>query len=200
MNGFKADAYRALDALYTASNIEIDGKQVNVVQSLMDDERELSLVQDPKGGDSHFKPSRNYRNWSKDNTRTSAYNDIGTIFFDNTKGIMFDDIVNPSNTDYFTNQLNTGKLNRTTQINSPTSILGHELIHAYNKMDDSHAFHSRKGFNPVMNAQYRFMNEEEKRATSLSTKININLGENPRHSYQGLYVPTQGVLSNQLKK
>ncbi|KUJ59190.1 hypothetical protein AR687_24335 [Flavobacteriaceae bacterium CRH] len=33
-----------MDAFYTASNIKIDGEEVNVMQTLMNDERELSVA------------------------------------------------------------------------------------------------------------------------------------------------------------
>lgn len=45
MDSFLADSYRALDALYTTSNITLDdGKEVNLMDDIIKSEKELSIV------------------------------------------------------------------------------------------------------------------------------------------------------------
>ena len=199
-SGFRGDAYKALDALYEASNITVDGKEVNIIQELMSDTRELSLV---KGSESRFKKGRKYDDIN--NTDSGSLNNIGTVFFNNNEGVIFDDITNPKKAseggdpNYFSNQIKNGKLNKTTQINSPTSVLGHEMAHGFGFMKSASDYRKRHENKNFLQNGVIFPSQEEARATSLSTQININLSENPRTNYIGGGVLTKGVLSNQMK-
>lgn len=65
-------------------------------------------------------------------------------------------------------------------------------------MTDSKAYFDRKASGMVIINGVQFKNQEEARATSLSTQINIHLKENPRTNYIGDPVKTKGVLSNKL--
>ena len=200
-NGFRGDAYKALDALYEASNITVDGEVINIIQELMSDTRELSLV---KSSESRFKKGRKYDDINK--TDSGSLNNIGTVFFNNNEGVIFDDITNPKKAseggdpNYFSNQIKNGKLNKTTQINSPTSVLGHEMAHGFGYMKSATDYRNRMENKNFLQNGVTFPNQEEARATSLSTQININLSENPRTNYIGGAVLTKGVLSNEMKK
>lgn len=197
MDGFKADAYKALDAIYKASNIEVDGKNVNVMDAIISDKRELSVVYGGEERGSHFAPAKSSPNRKDPN---KAGDDIGTIFFNNTEGIMFDDVVNPEFSNYFTDQLKSGKFKKTTKVISPTSVLGHEIIHAFNFVNNRVNFYKRRGSGPVNFGPVTFPNQEEGKTTSLSSQLNINLGESPRNNYRGHPVQTENVTSNKIKK
>ncbi|MGH2667495.1 RHS repeat-associated core domain-containing protein [Flavobacterium sp.] len=200
--GFLADAYEALDRLYEASNIEVDGKTVNVVQSLINDSRELSVVQrkdsenDLEG--SIFNFGRSYPN-SKNNS-TKSISDIGTIHFNNVKGVLFDDTKNSFESNLMDQYYGNGKLAKTAKVNSPTSVLGHELIHAFDYMSSSTSYFARRDSNSVFLGTVKYPNQEEARATTLSSQINIKLNENPRNNYRALMVPTESVTSNKIIK
>lgn len=199
MDPFLADSYRALDALYTASNVTIDGKDVNLMDDLINHEKELSVVKEEKGyTGSYFKYGRNYE--KQKDPRNPGNTAIGTLFFDNERGVMFDDVSNITDKQYFYDQLEEGKLKKNTKINSPTSVLGHEIGHAWNYITNPTAFYARKDGGAVEFGPVKYPNAEEAKATTLSTQININLGENPRTNYGGIPVLTQGVMSNKLKK
>ena len=193
MNGFEKDIYQALDALYESSNITLeDGTEVNVIQTLMDDKRELSVAETKVG--SSFTENREYLGsgkW-KDNSRNE--NTLGTIFFNSKEGVAFNDVKDSKNpNDYFDKN---GNLRSDLKINSPTSILGHEAVHAYNFATDSKSFFARKKDTSGHSLVPYFKNKEEAYTTTLSSKININLGENPRCNHRAVGVITQGVLSN----
>jgi hypothetical protein len=192
---FLADAYRALDALYTASNIEIDGKEVNIMDTLMKSDKELSVVHTDQG--SSFAPARDFE--SKDKWKNGVSSVIGTIYFNNKEGVLFDS-TRDANEQTLRNEFSTKKLPKTANVNSPTSLLGHEIGHAYGWNNDPNAYQARKIDRTTrMNTPY-FTNGEEKNATTLSMQININLGEKPRPNYRAIGVQTQGVLSNKIKK
>lgn len=187
---------KALDALYVASNIEVNGESVNIMDELMKSEKELSVVEKTNGG-SHFAYGRDHI--SKDDWKDGkAANVIGTIHFNSNDAVMFDDTNDAACIEEFYDK--NGKLRKTVQVNSPTSILGHELSHAYNFMDNPDEFMKRKkDFRPRELTPY-FKNAEEAKATTMSTQININLKENPRKNYHGTSVKTKGVLSNVLQR
>ncbi|MFH6995139.1 DUF6443 domain-containing protein [Flavobacterium sp. FlaQc-48] len=195
VDGFLADAYRALDALYVASNIEIDGETVNVMQTLMDDKRELSFVEGGAELGSHFAKGRDFE--SKGKWKDGSNNVIGTIHFNRGEGVMYNDKIDAKN---FKDLYNGTKLSSDTRINSPTSVVGHEIMHAYGWNKDKNAYNSRTDDISTRNETPYFKNAEEKRATTLSSQINIKLQEYPRKNYYAAPVITNGVLSNKPKK
>ena len=194
-DSFLADSYRALDALHSASNVEIDGKQVNILDELIKDSKELSLVQTENG--SSFAYGRDYE--SKGNWKDGSSNVIGTIHFNNKEGVLFDDVNDTSGRELEKMYAN-GTLPKTAKINSPTSVLGHEVGHAFNYNDNSGSYFDRRDSAPVHFGKIRIKNQEEAKATTLSTQINIKLNENPRLNHRAGGVITQGVLSNKPKK
>ncbi|MDR6919554.1 DUF6443 domain-containing protein [Chryseobacterium sp. 2987] len=199
---FLADTYRALDALYTASNIEIDGKQVNVLETLISDKRELSVVETCSTCSTSFSYGRNI-NDIKNNNRD--YKSIGTLKFSNTRGALFDDS-NDSSYNDLKKQFESGKYAKTSRVNSPTSLLGHDLVHAYNFTTNTNGSTTTNEYEARVNdistrqGSPYFKNAEEKYTTQISKKININLKEPPRNNHQGYDVITTGVLSNKIKK
>jgi len=202
MDSFLADTYKALDALYIASNIEIDGKQVNVLETVMNDSRELSLVQACENCTTSFISGRNIKDREEDKKN---FKNIGTLYFANTKGVLFDDI-NDYTENILQEQLNQDKLGQTSKVNSPTSTLGHDLAHAYdyttstNNTKKTNEYQARVDDISTKQGSPYFKNGQEKYATEISTKINMNLKENPRLNNLGTPVKTTGVLSNKIKK
>ena len=191
---FLADALKALDAVYQATNIEVDGKTVNIMDGIMNSEKELSVAKSCEDCGSNFSSGRKFSD--RDNNSSSVYNNIGTIYFDNKNGVLFDD-AKDSKSDVLQQQLATGKFAKTAKINSPTSLFGHEMGHAFGFFTDPSSYWKRKEDTSGHSLTPYFKNQEEARATTLSTQINIQLGENPRLNHRGTSVPTKGVLSNQ---
>jgi len=194
---FLADALRALDAIYQASNIEVDGKTVNIMDGIMNSEKELSVAKSCEDCGSNFGAGRAFSD--RNNNSASAYNNIGTIYFDNKNGVLFDD-VKDSKSDVLQKQLASGKFAKTAKTNSPTSLFGHEMGHAFGFFTDPSSYWKRKEDTSSQSQVPYFKNQEEARATTLSTQINIRLMENPRLNHRGTGVQTQGVLSNKIKK
>ncbi|TSE03153.1 RHS repeat-associated core domain-containing protein [Aquimarina algiphila] len=199
---FLANALTALDGLYEASNIDTTGdgeNDTNVLDALIESDKELSIV-DSKGKSSKFAKGRSQKGRNRQ---------IGTIRFNPNEGVLFDD-VNDSTSDVLQEQLNSNSLPETAKVNSPTSLLGHESLHAWNFLTReqtttsdgsySNSYRDRQSDKSTQNETPAFSNGEEKRATTLSKQINRNLGENPRNNYRGIGVPVQGVRSNKIKK
>lgn len=193
---FLANAYKAMDALYETSNIEIDGKKVNIIETIMNDKRELSLVEGGEQGGSHFAEGRSYNDIEKTDPRSK--NNIGTIYFNTKEGNLYDDVNDTKGTDLIY-LLSKKKLSKTTKIVSATSILGHEFGHAYDFATSPSEYFKRRLDRSPQNATPYFSNAEEVRAMTLSNLININLGQPQRNNYRAIGIPTQGVLSNKRK-
>lgn len=199
---FLSDTYKALDALYTASNIEINGEQVNVLETLISDKRELSIIEACETCSTSFSYGRNI-NDIKNNNRD--YKSIGTLKFSTIRGALFDDVNDASYND-LKKQVESGKFSKTSQVNSPTSLFGHDLVHAYNFTTSTNGSKTTNEYAARVNdistreGSPYFKNAEEKYPTEISKKININLKEAPRSNHQGYDVKTTGVLSNKIKK
>jgi RHS repeat-associated protein len=194
---FLADALKALDALYTSSDIEVDGKCVNIMQTLMNSDKELSVAKSHEGTGSRFSPGKKFSDANK--TSGQFYNNIGTIYFDNGSGVLFDD-TRDAKSDQLVREYFSGSLPKTAKVNSATSELGHEMGHGYGFLTDPSSYWNRKEDTSGHSQTPFFKNKEEAKATTLSTQINIQLGENPRNNHRGATVPTQGVLSNKIKQ
>ena len=194
---FLADALKTLDAVYAAANIEVDSKTVNIMDGIMNSDKELSVAKSCEDCGSNFSPARKFTD--RDDTSKRTRNNIGTIYFDNKNGVLFDD-VKDSRSDVLQQQLATGKFAKTAKINSPTSLFGHEMGHAFGFFTDPTSYWQRKEDTSGHSLTPYFKNKEEARATTLSTQINIQLRENPRLNHRGTDVPTQGVLSNKIKR
>jgi RHS repeat-associated protein len=196
-NGFLANAYKTLDALYTATNIEVDGKETNLMQTLMDDKRELSVVEGGEQGGSHFAKGRDFESEGK--WTENSKNVIGTIHFNTKEGNLYDDVNNTSGKE-LQSLFASNKLSKNTKIVSATSVFGHEIAHAFNYASKPSDYNKRTRDTSTQNTAPYFKNAEEAKATTLSNLININLGQPQRNNYRAIGVPTQGVLSNQIRK
>ena len=196
-DAFLADAYKTLDALYTASNIEIDGKEVNVMQTLMNDKRELSIVSGGKEFGSHFSEGRSYED--REDTSTKSMNNIGTVYFNSKEGNLYDD-VNDTKGSVLQGLFDTNKLSKTTKIVSPASIFGHETVHAFNFSTNPSDYFKRKRDISTRSQTPSFKNAEEAKTTTLSNLINVKLSQPQRNNYRAIGVTTQGVLSNEIKR
>ena len=196
-DSFLSDAYKALDALYVASNIEVDGETTNLIQTLMDDKRELSVVEGGEQGGSHFAKGRDFE--SKGKWFENSKNVIGTIHLNTKEGNLYDDVNNTSGKE-LRSLYDSNNLSKHTRIVSATSIFGHEIAHAFNYATKPSDYRNRVNDISTQNYFPYFKNAEEAKATTLSNLININLGEPQRNNYRAIGVPTVGVLSNQIKK
>ncbi len=195
---FLANALTALDGLYEASNIDTTGdgeNDTNVLDELIGSDKELSIV---SGKTTSFNKGISRRS-SKRRKLKDQYSDIGTLFFDDKNGVLFDD-VNDSGSNILQKQLDSDKLSPTSKINSPMSVLGHDLLHAFNYLGNKKAYYARVRNKKTKNGTPYFRNEEEQLTTTLSTQINRNLKENDRKNHRGIPVPVQGVKSNKIKK
>lgn len=193
---FLANTYRALDALYAASNITIDGEKVNILEKIISDPRELSIVEACSDCMSIFSRGVNAPDIKE---RRGNFVNLGTIKFNPKRGVLFDD-VNDYTESVLKKQLEDGKLGKNSKINSPTSILGHELGHAYGYSKSPFDYMARRNDLSTQKESPYFTNGEEKNATIISTQINMNLKENPRNNYNGTAVETINVLSPKIKK
>ncbi|MGU3377659.1 RHS repeat domain-containing protein [Chryseobacterium sp. M5A1_1a] len=194
---FLINTYKSLDALYTASDIEIDGKKVNVVESLISNSKELAIFDDHKENSfTKFKSGRDIN---------GKYNDkfIGSINFKSNLGALFDDVKDLNYDDiqkkYERNDL------RGLKVSPPISLLGHELGHGYNFADNPFAQQNRQADLSTQKGSPYFMNAEEKKTTDISKKIDMNLKNNGikldfRNNHRAFPVITKSVLSNEIKK
>ena len=92
--------------------------------------------------------------------------------------------------------------------NSPTSRLGHELIHGYNKINDPE-YATRRADQSTRNdptmrtpdgRDLSFTNKEEKYTTGLANQVNQRLGEDKRTNYGIIPYPVVNVTSNVKKQ
>jgi len=186
-NEFESNAYKALDKLYSsgAMNITIgegdDAKTVNVLDDLINDKDNILNVVEKQADE-----------------KGNGFNPYtSTIGFDPSQGLSFTkDITKPDS------EINTG-------YNSPTSRLGHELLHGYNMFNDNECI-SRRSDKSTMNSEnsiYKvsgenvsFTNKEEKYTTGLSNQISAKLGEDKRTNYGGKNYKVENVTSIKKKK
>lgn len=161
----------------------------------IDDKRILSITE---GEISRFYTglsyNEKYKNW---NTKDPI--DIGKITFNSKKGILFNNSeYNDKNRKGLISRYQSGKLSKKDKINSPTAVLGHELIHAGNFLLDNANYFQRQ--EPFKNSDNNgFTDNEEIRTTILSNQVNESLKEPQRKVYWGIKVPTESVTSNKLK-
>jgi RHS repeat-associated protein len=183
---FLKNSITALDKLYSsdAMNITIgegkDAKTVNVMDALIGDtENTVTLVEQTESGKKNeFDPNTN------------------TIKFNPSEGIQFrKDATKTTTPD------NVGK-------NSPTSRLGHELIHGYNKINDPE-YATRRADQSTRNdptmrtpdgRDLSFTNKEEKYTTGLANQVNQRLGEDKRTNYGIIPYPVVNVTSTVKKQ
>ncbi len=180
---FERDVYKALDVLYSSKAMEItigegeDAKTVNVLDELINDKDNTIKIK--KGKEDKIQYNKN------------------TISFNSRMGLaFFADLNNKYSRDKNDEpEANFG-------FNSPTSALGHELIHGFNKLYDKNwsirkADTSTQGkiLDPY-GRNFSFTNAEEKYTTTLSNQVNKKLNENERTNYGIVPYPTQSVTSN----
>jgi RHS repeat-associated protein len=194
---YLVDAYKALDAIYAASNIELDGKKVNLLETLINDPKELAVFDDHKDGtQTKFKSGRDINN--------KFNNDfIGSINFKPNIGAIFDD-VNDLFTDEIKTKYDNGDL-KGLKFSPPVSLLGHEIGHAYNRATNPAQHQHREEDLTTRSGSPYFDNAEEKKTTEISKKIDMNLKNNGinldfRNNHIALPAVMQSVLSNKIKK
>nr|WP_262912553.1 RHS repeat-associated core domain-containing protein [Chryseobacterium sp. MEBOG06] len=177
-NDFERNAYKAIDKLYSsgAMKVDINGKKVDMLQTLISDKKNtISIAQQKPEASDYQKNGNNY----DPSTKTVNWRDKDGITFRK-------DVTQPNSG---TNQ---GQ-------NSPTSLLSHELIHGYNDTQDNINYNSRKADKTTANeglitpngANLSFSNLEEKHTTGLANQVNDNLGEDKRTNYGKNYYETK---------
>lgn len=195
---FLQDTFKALDALYQASEIEVDGIKVNILSELIKSSSTLSIDKAGENVGTKFFKNRTVKTNRSNGVRyENKTNAIGTIHFDNENGVLFDDLNNLT-----PQAIEKDGGSKNAKINSATSVLGHDLGHAYNFLNRQ-ATSTGNDYNDRVNNKkfeqngFIFINQEEARATTMSTQININLKENPRLNHDGFRIKTKGVLSRE---
>jgi len=179
---FERETYKALDYLYSTKALEItigegeNAKTVNVLDELINDKENTIKIK--KGSESLIQYKKN----------TIRFNpDMGVAFFS--------DLNNKYSRDKNDEPVaNFG-------YNSPSAILGHELIHGFNKLYDKNwskrqADTSTQGkiIDPY-GRNFSFTNAEEQYTTTLSNQVNRKLKEGERTNYGIVPYPTQSVTS-----
>ncbi|WP_390455369.1 M91 family zinc metallopeptidase [Chryseobacterium sp. Alg-005] len=173
-------------------NIDTDGdgtKDVNMMQKLIDHKKTLGVVQSDYS--SEFTFGMGYD--KKSDKWDGGLFQIGRIRFNDKKGILF----NNDSSEGLVERYENGKLIKGDKVNSPTSILGHEMVHFYNYIfDNANWFQRRKQDSDKLG----FKNQEEYKTTILSNQINEALNESQRTVYEGIYVPVKNVKSHEIQK
>lgn len=184
-NEFDRNTYQALDKLYSSGALNVtigegdNAKTVNLMDSLINDSKNTVTIneQTESGKSNEFNPSTN------------------SINFNPSEGISFrKDATKPTTED------NKG-------YNSPTSRLGHELIHGYNKFNDSEYSNrkkdvSTKGDKSMITPDGRdlsFKNKEEAYTTGVANQMNVKLGEDKRTNYGIIPYTVESVTSTKKK-
>ncbi|WP_418123109.1 RHS repeat-associated core domain-containing protein [Chryseobacterium sp. PTM-20240506] len=184
-NEFDRNTYQALDKLYSSGALNVtigegdNAKTVNLMDSLINDSKNTVTIneQTESGKSNEFNPSTN------------------SINFNPSEGISFrKDATKPTTED------NKG-------YNSPASRLGHELIHGYNKFNDSEYSNrkkdvSTKGDKSMITPDGRdlsFKNKEEAYTTGVANQMNVKLGEDKRTNYGIIPYTVESVTSTKKK-
>lgn len=203
--GFLLDQIMMLDRIYEAATIDVEmssegggtgGGGTNILQKLIDHKKELGIVAGVNGAQT-FAPNVKYDPRNPLENMGGA-GTIGLIRFDTRYGVLFDD-VKDSDSRILQQAYDKGVMPAHYKINSPASVMGHELTHAFNYMINGKEYLNRRDNKKYEQNGFIFKNQEEAKATSMSTQINFNLGENARLNHKGINVPVINVLSNQLK-
>ena len=178
---FERDVYKALDLLYSTSALElcIGGDSCDAESPSV-----LETLINDKDNTLTIKkgqtPGYDYRN-----------NDL---YFNPEEGTLFiKDATKPIDRD------NIG-------YNSPTAILGHELIHGYNDIYDHTDYLNRRAdlttqgkIKTVNGDDVSYKNGEEKYTTTLSNQVNEKLKEDKRSNYGIQFYPVESVTSTKKK-
>ncbi|AXG67851.1 Rhs_assc_core: RHS repeat-associated core domain protein [Kordia sp. SMS9] len=183
-NEFERDTYMALDKLYEKDALEFclgDGCQaslVNVLEHIIEDEDvTLTITEGKKETGSRY------------NRRDNE------IEFASRQGVLFiKDASKPVDKD------NIG-------YNSPTSALGHEIIHSYNNKYDNENYTLRRNdtstkgkIKSSTHGDLSFTNREEEYTSSLANQANEKLSEDKRTNYSIEYYETKNSTSIKPKK
>ena len=185
---FLKNSITALDKLYSSDAMNItfgegeNAKTINVMDALIGDTKNtLTIIEQTESGKrNEYDPETNI------------------IKFNPSEGIMFRKDAtkhSPEGSD------NWGK-------NSPTSRLGHELIHAYNDFNDPE-YQNRRKDNSTLNdptmktpsgADLSFTNKEEKYTTGLANQVSGKLEEDKRTNYGQITYKVESVISTVKKQ
>ena len=182
-NEFLRDALIALDNLYIATqNLKIGEKKVNLVETLIKSDHLFNIV---KGKRHAFAYNSN------ENREFTTKESL--IFFNNRLGVLYHQSRDLTQEEYNRNY-DISNLPPFFKINSPTSLLGHELVHAYNFLTDKQGFFERRNMKNVTVNGYNYRNYEEYYTTQISKQINKNLGEYEREGHRGKAIVVPSVL------
>ena len=159
------DAITALDKLYEEGSLKLDiinaeGKvtNVDVLQALIDADEKIYIKGIGEGKTAYAKTLKNSGDVAG-----------GNVYWNSRTGIVF----GGTNTERMISVLG-GKAKG---VNSPMTVLGHELVHLYNAFDNYDAFSKRHDDTKCCGTT--FPNKEEKYTTTLSNQFT----EFPRTSY-----------------
>jgi len=178
-NEFEKNAYQALDHLYStgALNVTIgegkESKTVNIMDEMINDKKNIFTILEAteSGQPNEYDP----------NTKSVKFNPAEGIRFrkDGTKSTLEE-----GNMGY----------------NSPSSRLGHEIIHGYNHLFDSKYGDRKRNIYTPDKVNLGFKNEEEEYTTTvLGNQMNHTLKEDKRTNYGGIPYPVENVTSTQIK-
>ncbi|WP_299249070.1 DUF6443 domain-containing protein [uncultured Aquimarina sp.] len=191
---FLRGTLQALDKLYSSDALNLDlngdGEKTNVLDKLIESDKfDLGISQSTSKG-SGFTNNKLYFNPK-----------YGAII--NKSGVSREG---------FEKAQKTGEVTENLGVNSATSILGHELIHGYNRNFDRGVYdkktrkwkvgvgyegrkidYSTSNRNDFSSPHYK--NAEEKRTTTLGNQVNDALGEDRRYDHRGIPYQTESPTS-----
>ncbi|MCI3937395.1 RHS repeat-associated core domain-containing protein [Chryseobacterium aahli] len=188
-NDFDANVFKALDHLYSSGALNVtigegkEAKTVNIMDEMINDKKNtFTILEQTKNGE------------------PNEYNpNLNSVKFNTSEGVRFrkdgaKSTREPGNLGY----------------NSPTSRLGHEIIHGWGDLLDTSNYGKRRLndyagkkekniFNPE-GLNIGFKNEEEEFTTvKLGNQMNKKLGEDYRTNYSIIPYPVENVTSTKIK-
>ncbi len=185
--GFERDAYVALDYLYSSGAMNVtygegdNTQNINVMDAMINDkENSVSIVEGTDKNPHNFISNKDDKN-------------NATILFRGDKGSAF---LKDANGKWEANNFG---------YNSPAGNLAHEIMHGYNKFNDSN-FQTRledtstqgqiRFSDNLGSFDLSFTNKEEQYNTTMTNQVLSNLCEDTRTNYMANPIATQGVTSN----
>jgi len=194
---FVKQTFEALDKLYSENAMEVSLPPVagsdqpttlNALTTIIEDtESHLRIEEGINGGGNNTSgPSTDDGTYQTDVSAVSTFNPVNGIIFRKTEDAQLYE-------SHKTAETIPDNLGR----NSPTSILGHEIFHAYNRIYDLVNYKARKQDTSPNNGGARdFPNKEEDYVTKdLANQMNKKLGESERVNYGKIYYPTETPTS-----
>ncbi|MBW8522450.1 RHS repeat-associated core domain-containing protein [Chryseobacterium chendengshani] len=194
MPDYLKDTYKVLDVLYEASNINVDGKEVNLIQNIINDKRELSVFDDHNDN-----TLTKFKSGVTKDQKYEPSTHIGSVIFKSNVGVLFDD-KNDLNYEDLKAKYEKNDL-KGLKVATPLHALGHEIGHAYGYATNASKHAVRQNDLSTQYCSPYFRNAEEKRVNGISQQIDMNLKKiYPniviRKNHSGFPVITTGPTSN----